>query len=105
MLRNFHYIDEKGKDEGVCIVCCFMRPYSREPIRANHELFFAVRNRTKEFMDFVSVVDKIRNECRKAKVNKHRYIGTGNKGASFCYSSGGRYGGFGSDTVHGSDWS
>ncbi|KAJ7196041.1 ENTH-domain-containing protein [Mycena pura] len=73
MLRNFHYIDEKGKDEGL-----------------------NVRNRSRELVELLSDVEKIRAERRKAKANKSKYIGTGNDGMSFS-SDGGRYGGFGND--------
>ncbi|KAF7357396.1 ENTH-domain-containing protein [Mycena sanguinolenta] len=76
MLRNFHYIDDKGKDEGV-----------------------NVRNRSRELVELLSDVDKIRGERRKAKANKHKYTGTGNDGLSFASESGGRYGGFGSDSL------
>ncbi|KAJ7258748.1 hypothetical protein B0H12DRAFT_1201785 [Mycena haematopus] len=77
MLRNFHYIDEKGKDEGL-----------------------NVRNRSRELVELLSDVDKIRSERRKAKANKHKYTGTGNDGGmSFASDSGGRYGGFGNDSV------
>ncbi|KAJ7726484.1 hypothetical protein B0H16DRAFT_264895 [Mycena metata] len=79
MLRNFHYIDDKGKDEGL-----------------------NVRNRSRELVELLSDVDKIRSERRKAKANKHKYTGTGNDGGmSFASESGGRYGGFGSDSLGG----
>ncbi|KAF7289459.1 Epsin domain-containing protein [Mycena chlorophos] len=74
MLRNFHYIDEKGKDEGI-----------------------NVRNRSRELVELLSDVDKIRAERRKAKANKNKYTGTGSDGLSFS-SGGGRYGGFGSES-------
>jgi epsin len=73
MLRNFHYIDDKGKDEGII-----------------------VRNRARELVELLSDVDKIRGERRKAKANRHKYTGTGNDGMSFG-ASGSRYGGFGSE--------
>ncbi|KAJ7858999.1 ENTH-domain-containing protein [Mycena leptocephala] len=77
MLRNFHYIDDKGKDEGL-----------------------NVRNRSRELVELLSDVDKIRGERRKAKANKNKYIGTGSDGGmSFGGDSGGRYGGFGSDSL------
>ncbi|KAF9499095.1 ENTH-domain-containing protein [Pleurotus eryngii] len=80
MLRNFHYIDEKGKDEGI-----------------------NVRNRAKELVELLSDVEKIRTERRKAKANKHKYTGTGNDGfgsGGMSFSSGSsRYGGFGSETM------
>ncbi|KAF8905294.1 hypothetical protein CPB85DRAFT_1563738 [Mucidula mucida] len=84
MLRNFHYIDDKGKDEGI-----------------------NVRNRSKEIVELLSDVEKIRNERRKAKANKHKYTGTGNDGLSFAGGSGGsgRYGGFGNDSLGGGSYS
>ncbi len=56
-----------------------------------------VRNRSKELVELLSDVEKIRGERRKAKVNKNKYTGTGNDALSFG-SGGGRYGGFGSDS-------
>lgn len=74
ILRNFHYIDEKGKDQGI-----------------------NVRNRAKELADLLSDVDRIRQERRKARANKTKYTGGGN--GEFVPGSGtGRYGGFGSDS-------
>ncbi|KAF7365619.1 ENTH-domain-containing protein [Mycena venus] len=59
-----------------------------------------VRNRSRELVELLSDVDKIRSERRKAKANKHKYTGTGNDGGmSFSSDSGGRYGGFGSDSL------
>ncbi|KAI0684528.1 hypothetical protein BC835DRAFT_1409140 [Cytidiella melzeri] len=78
MLRNFYYIDEKGKDQGL-----------------------NVRNRSKELVELLGDVEKIRSERRKAKQNKSKYIGTGNDALSFS-SGGSRYGGFGSDSLGGS---
>lgn len=80
MLRNFHYIDDKGKDEGV-----------------------NVRNRSRELVELLSDVEKIRAERRKAKTNKSKYVGVGNDGMTgMSFSgSGGRYGGFGSDSLGG----
>ncbi|GJE92639.1 ENTH-domain-containing protein [Phanerochaete sordida] len=75
MLRNFYYIDEKGKDQGL-----------------------NVRNRSKELVELLSDVEKIRTERRKAKTNKSKYTGVGNDGMSFS-SGGSRYGGFGSDSL------
>ncbi|KAI0793022.1 hypothetical protein BC629DRAFT_339498 [Irpex lacteus] len=75
MLRNFYYIDEKGKDQGL-----------------------NVRNRSKELVELLGDVEKIRAERRKAKANKSKYIGTGNDAMSFT-SGGSRYGGFGSDSL------
>ncbi|KAL4080776.1 hypothetical protein J3A83DRAFT_65434 [Scleroderma citrinum] len=77
MLRNFHYIDEKGKDEGL-----------------------NVRNRARELVELLSDVEAIRVERRKAKTNRHKYTGTGNDPMSFT-SGGSRYGGFGNDSFGG----
>lgn len=55
-------------------------------------------------MELLSDVEKIRAERRKAKANKHKYIGTGNDGfgGGMSFSTGGsRYGGFGSDSPGG----
>ncbi|XP_006462443.1 hypothetical protein AGABI2DRAFT_179182 [Agaricus bisporus var. bisporus H97] len=83
MLRNFHYIDEKGKDEGI-----------------------NVRNRAKELVELLADVEKIRGERRKAKANRTKYIGVGNDGGYggggfSSFDSGSRYGGFGSDSLGG----
>ncbi|EPT00274.1 hypothetical protein FOMPIDRAFT_1123041 [Fomitopsis schrenkii] len=75
MLRNFYYVDDKGKDQGL-----------------------NVRNRSKELVELLSDVDKIRTERRKAKTNKSKYTGIGNDPMSFTSGST-RYGGFGSDSL------
>ena len=56
-----------------------------------------VRNRSRELVELLSDVEKIRAERRKAKNTKHKYIGTGNDGFGFA-GSGSRYGGFGNDS-------
>lgn len=79
MLRNFHYIDDKGKDEGI-----------------------NVRNRSKELVELLADVEKIRSERRKAKANKSKFTGVGSDGYGMSSGGGGgRYGGFGSDSVGG----
>ena len=55
-----------------------------------------VRNRSRELVELLGDVDKIRGERRKAKANKHKYTGVGNDPMSFT-SGGSRYGGFGSE--------
>lgn len=97
MLRNFYYIDEKGKDQG--LNGTFILP--RYLLRAAFLTYSAqlVRNRSRELVELLGDVEKIRGERRKAKTNKHKYTGTGNDGMSFG-SSGGRYGGFGSDSFY-----
>jgi epsin len=79
ILRNFHYIDEKGKDQGI-----------------------NVRNRSRELATLLGDLDQIRQERRKAKQLRNKYLGSAGGGGSATggpsFSSGGsRYGGFGSD--------
>lgn len=59
---------------------------------------FVVRNRSKELVELLADVEKIRQERKKAKTNKTKYVGTGNDGFSL---GGGRYGGFGNDSLGG----
>ena len=77
MLRQFHYIDHNGKDQGI-----------------------NVRNRSKELSELLSDVDKIRAERKKARATKNKYSGhEGGAGLGFGPGGGsGRYGGFGSET-------
>ena len=52
----------------------------------------------KELAEPLVDVDKIRQERKKAKANRSKYVGTGNDSLSF---GSGRYGGFGSDSFGG----
>lgn len=75
MLRQFHYIDPNGKDQGV-----------------------NVRNRAKELADLLSDVERIRAERKKARTTRNKYSGVeGGAGLGGGSSSGSRYGGFGSE--------
>ncbi|KAF8455876.1 hypothetical protein BGX38DRAFT_1248990 [Terfezia claveryi] len=86
MLRQFHFIDMNGKDQGV-----------------------NVRNRAKELGELLSDVDRIRAERKKARATKNKYGGVegGGFGGGFSSGLGGgsgairssRYGGFGSDSA------
>ncbi|KAJ7196036.1 ENTH domain-containing protein, partial [Mycena pura] len=60
MLRNFHYIDEKGKDEGLVCLCTLLD-------LAVNVCAFPVRNRSRDLVELLSDVEKIRAERRKAK--------------------------------------
>lgn len=73
MLKQFHYIDQNGKDQGI-----------------------NVRNRSSELAKLLSDVDTIRQERKKARANKHKYGGVeGGASLGGGFSSGGsRYGGF-----------
>lgn len=78
MLRQFHFIDQNGKDQGI-----------------------NVRNRAKELTELLGDVDRIRAERKKARANKAKYTGVeGGAGLGGGFSSGGssRYGGFGSES-------
>ena len=79
MLRQFHYIDINGKDQGI-----------------------NVRNRSSELVKLLGDVDQIRTERKKAKNNRNKFSGfEGGMGAGMGMSSSGsgRYGGFGSDSL------
>lgn len=76
MLRQFHYIDQDGKDQGI-----------------------NVRNRAQELAKLLSDVDAIRTERKKARTNRNKYGGVqGGATIGGGFSSGGRYGGFGSES-------
>ncbi|CAO3615860.1 unnamed protein product [Cunninghamella blakesleeana] len=88
ILRNFHYIDDKGKDQGINI-----------------------RNRAKEIADLLSSTEKIKAERKKAKQNRNKYTGVGSESVyggsggfssssgGFSSSGGSRFTGFGSDSL------
>ncbi|KAF4312493.1 ENTH domain-containing protein [Botryosphaeria dothidea] len=77
MLRQFHYIDLNGKDQGI-----------------------NVRNRAKELGELLGDVERIRSERKKARATRNKYTGVeGGAGLGGGFSSGSsRYGGFGSET-------
>lgn len=84
MLRQFHYIDQNGKDQGI-----------------------NVRNRAKELAELLSDVDRIRTERKKARANRNKFGGVeggamggfSGSGGFSGGSGGGRYGGFGSESA------
>ncbi|KAG9301550.1 hypothetical protein G9A89_008402 [Geosiphon pyriformis] len=74
IMRNFAYIDEKSKDQGI-----------------------NVRNRAKELAELLSDVEKIRTERKKAKANRTKYTSVSSDSLGYGGSFGGsssRYGGF-----------
>ncbi|RDW73217.1 hypothetical protein BP6252_07124 [Coleophoma cylindrospora] len=74
LLRNFHYIDQNGKDQGI-----------------------NVRNRAKELAELLGDVDRIRAERKKARATRNKYGGVeGGAGLGGGMSSS-RYGGFSSE--------
>ncbi|CAG8541328.1 10230_t:CDS:2, partial [Cetraspora pellucida] len=76
MMRNFAYIDDKGKDQGI-----------------------NVRNRARELVELLGDVEKIRQERRKAKANRTKYTGVSSDAIGYSGSSA-RYGGFGNDSFY-----
>jgi len=79
MLRQFHFIDQNGKDQGI-----------------------NVRNRSKELTELLSDVERIRAERKKARTTRNKYGGV-EGGAGLGFNSGGgsgRYGGFGSESAN-----
>ncbi|KAF2679934.1 ENTH-domain-containing protein [Lentithecium fluviatile CBS 122367] len=80
MLRQFHFIDQNGKDQGI-----------------------NVRNRAKELAELLGDVDRIRSERKKARANRNKFGGVEGGMGMGGFSSGGgsgdgsRYGGFGSE--------
>ena len=64
-------------------------------------LTIVVRNRASEIATLLGDLEKIRQERRKAKANKAKYGGVGSDGGmSFTQPGGGRFGGFGSESVN-----
>ncbi|KAL5119200.1 Epsin-3, clathrin recruitment and traffic between the Golgi and endosome [Pleosporales sp. CAS-2024a] len=86
MLRQFHFIDQNGKDQGI-----------------------NVRNRAKELAELLSDVERIRAERKKSRANRNKFGGveggagmggfSGSGGFSVGGGSSSRYGGFGSDSA------
>jgi epsin len=77
MLRQFHFIDQNGKDQGI-----------------------NVRNRAKELAELLSDVDRIRAERKKARATRTKYTGVeggAGSGSGMSSGSGSRYGGFSSE--------
>lgn len=74
MLRQFHFIDQNGKDQGI-----------------------NVRNRSKELAELLSDVDRIRSERKKARTNRNKFGGVEGGAMSGGMSSRSQYGGFGSE--------
>lgn len=74
MLKQFHFIDQNGKDQGV-----------------------NVRNRSKELAELLGDVERIRAERKKARANRNKFGGVAGGAMSGGMSGGSRYGGFGSE--------
>lgn len=77
MLRQFHFIDINGKDQGI-----------------------NVRNRAKELAELLGDVERIRTERKKARATKNKYTGV-EGGGGYGGGSSSRYGGFGPESSGG----
>lgn len=75
MLRQFHHIDQNGKDQGL-----------------------NVRTRAQELAKLLSDVDLIRAERKKARATRHKYLGFSSSTMT-GFGNTGRFGGFGSDSL------
>ncbi|XP_055528775.1 telomere length regulation protein TEL2 homolog [Wyeomyia smithii] len=74
-LENYTFVDENGKDQGI-----------------------NVRHKVRELIDFIQDDDKLREERKKAKKNKDKYIGMSSEamggGMRYGGGGGGDYGGY-----------
>ncbi|CAF1165658.1 unnamed protein product [Didymodactylos carnosus] len=61
-LESFSYSDEQGKDQGINI-----------------------RHKVKEIIEFVQDDDRLRDERRKAKINRDKYVGMSGESQSYRY--------------------
>ncbi|XP_041846001.1 clathrin interactor 1a isoform X2 [Melanotaenia boesemani] len=67
-LESYHFVDENGKDQGI-----------------------NVRQKVKELVEFVQDDDRLREERKKAKKNKDKYIGVSSDSMGYRPYSGDRY--------------
>ncbi len=49
-------------------------------------LYFLVRHKVKDLIEFIHDDDRIRDERKKAKANRDKYIGMSNESSSYGYS-------------------
>jgi len=79
-LENFTFVDENGKDQGINI-----------------------RHKVADMLEFVQDDDRLRDERKKAKKNKDKYVGMSSDSSSFRGSGGGWDGGWKSFDKSGGD--
>lgn len=72
-LENYTFTDENGKDQGINV---------RHKVSGSGLLFFSgyeiideIENQVRELIDFIQDDDKLRDERKKAKKNRDKYIG------------------------------
>ncbi|XP_063389282.1 clathrin interactor 1-like isoform X2 [Cydia fagiglandana] len=79
-LENYTYVDDVGKDQGI-----------------------NVRHKVRELIDFIQDDDKLREERKKAKKNKDKYIGMSSEAGAMGMRGSGGWGEY-SDRGGGSNW-
>lgn len=67
-LENYTYVDEFGKDQGINI-----------------------RHKVRELIDFIQDDDKLREERKKAKKNKDKYVGLSSEAMGMRFGGGDRW--------------
>ncbi|KAJ0050082.1 hypothetical protein NL108_011846, partial [Boleophthalmus pectinirostris] len=67
-LESYHFVDENGKDQGT-----------------------NVRHKVKELVDFIQDDDRLREERKKAKKNRDKYVGVSSDSTGYRSYSGDRY--------------
>jgi len=81
-LENFSHQDEQGKDQGINgknkILLILLFFYNL--------VQFLVRHKVKEIIEFIQDDDRLRDERKKAKVNRDKYVGVGSDTSTSRYS-------------------
>lgn len=78
-LENFTYHDEHNRDQGINSRLSFrFRRFARS--------FVVVRHKVKELVGFVQDDGRIRDERKRAKATRDKYVGMSNEAASYRYA-------------------
>ncbi len=80
-MENFTYHDENNKDQGINSE--FLLSIEMASVVL---LIFLVRHKVKEFIEFVQDDDRIRDERKRAKANRDKYVGMSHESSSYRYS-------------------
>lgn len=87
-LENYSFVDEFGKDQGINIRYLFVVfKFNLSYIRVIFIVFY--RHKVRELIEFVQDDDKLREERKKAKKNKDKYIGLSSE--AMGYKGSGEY--------------
>ena len=60
--------------------------YSYSTGIVNIQIFISVRQKTKELIDFIQDDERLREDRKKAKKNKDKYVGMSNDTSAYRYS-------------------